>query len=217
MPSEPNSTTASPAAHYRALCPMAVASVVAGALSTLTAFSWFMALAPLLGIGLGWQAIRKIRDFPNELTGSKLARLGIGLSVAFWVVGYGWLIFARTSEIPPGYQRLRYEDLQPDPRVPTEVIPQSAQDLRDKRVFVKGFMQPSRRQTGIRDFVLCPSNGECKFCVPNPKRTEMIRVVLQGDLEAVFTTHLIGVGGRFQVDPADPSGIPYGVEADYLK
>ena len=44
----------------------------------------------------------------------------------------------------------------------------------------------------------------------------MIRVVLQGDLEAIYTTHLIGVGGRFQVDANDPSGIPYSIQADYL-
>jgi len=41
-------------------------------------------------------------------------------------------------------------------------------------------------------------------------------VSLQGDLEATFTTHLIGVAGRFRVDANHPSGIPYGLEADYL-
>ena len=78
-------------------------------------------------------------------------------------------------------------------------------------------MQPRRQQTGIKEFILCPTNGECPFCNPNPKRTEMIRVVLQGDLETVYTTHPIGVGGRFQVDPGSPSGIPYSLEADYLR
>jgi hypothetical protein len=216
LPSDANSDS-TPTTPYRALCPTAVASVVVGALSILTVFSWVLAAVPLLGIGLGWRAHRKIRQAPNEWTGLGMARLGVGLSVSLWAVGYGWLICARASEVPYGYQRVDYETLQPDPNAPTELIPQSALDLQDKRVYIKGFMQPGRRQTGIKDFNLVPANGECPFCIPNPKRTERIRVVLQGDLEAIYTTRLIGVGGRFQVDPADPSGIPYGLEADYLR
>jgi hypothetical protein len=219
QPLETNSAsvTSRPAVHYRAICPAAVGSIVVGALSILTVFSWFLAIVPLMGIGLGWRAMRRIRRAPEECTGFGVARLGIGLSVGLWIVGYGWLIFARTSEVPFGYQRVTYEMLQPDPNAPADPIPQSALDLQDKKVFVKGYMQPRRQQTGIKEFILCPSNGECPFCTPNPKRTEMIRVVLQGDLETIYTTHLIGVGGRFQVDPADPSGVPYSLEANYIR
>ena len=155
----------------------------------------------MVGIGLGWRAVQRIRRAPDEWTGLGLARLGIGLSAGFWLVGYGWLFFARVSEVPYGYERVGYEALQPDPNTPTMPIPQTALDMQDKRVFVKGYMKPLRRQTGIKEFTLCPSNGECPFCTPNPKPTEMIRIVLQGDLETVFTTHVVGVGGRFQVDP----------------
>ena len=174
-------------------------------------------MAPLLGIGLGWLAQRRIRQSPDEWTGLGLARLGIGLSISLWVVGYGWLAVARTREVPFGYTLVHYELLQPDPNAHAEPIPQSALDMQDKKVFIKGYMQPRRQQTGIREFILCPSNGECPFCTPNPKRTEMIRVVLQGDLETIYTTHLIGVGGRFQVDAEDPSGVPYSLEADIIR
>jgi hypothetical protein len=137
--------------------------------------------------------------------------------VGLWVVGYGWLVFARVREVPYGYEPVSYEMLQPDPNAPAEPIPQSALDMQDKRVYIKGYMKPVRRQTGIKEFTLCPSNGECPFCIPNPKRTEMIRVILQGDLETVYTTHLIGVGGRFQVDADSPSGVPYSLDANYLR
>ncbi len=217
VPLEPTSATAPPAVRYRALCPPAVASVVVGALSILSGFHWSLALVPLVGIGLGWHAVKRIRQVPDEWTGLGLARLGIGLSLGLWIVGYGWLLFARVSEVPYGYERVSYEMLQPDPNAPAEPIPQSALDMQDKRVFIKGYMKPVRRQTGIKEFTLCPSNGECPFCTPNPKRTEMIRVMLQGDLETVYTTHLIGVGGRFQVDASSPTGIPYSLETDYLR
>jgi hypothetical protein len=216
LPLETNSATTP----YRAMCLWAVMSVVAGALSIpilVFWFSWFWAVVPLTGIGLGWRALGQIRQAPNEWTGLRLAQFGIGLSLGLWVVGYGWLVLAGVRDVPYGYELIAYDKLQPDPNAPADPIPQSALDLQDKRVFLKGFMRPGRRQTGIREFVLVPVNGECPFCIPNPKQTEMVRIVLQGDLETIYTTHQIGVGGRFQVDPADPSRIPYCVDADYIR
>ena len=50
MPLETNSATAplpESAVHYHALCPLATTSVVLGALSILTVFSWYLAVIPL--------------------------------------------------------------------------------------------------------------------------------------------------------------------------
>lgn len=218
--SEPTGPISEPIRHtpqYRALCPRAMASVAVGALSILTALHWLLAFVPLVGIGLGLRARRQIRQAPTEWTGDGLAQLGIGLSLGFWMIGYGWLIFAGGSGVPYGYQRITYEMLQPDPNMPADPIPQTALDLQDKRVFVKGFMKPRRQQTGIKEFILCPVTGQCPFCIPNPKPTEMIRVVLQGDLETTYQTYQIGVGGQFQANPNDPGGIPYTIEADVLR
>jgi hypothetical protein len=222
MPLYPEPTSAHPesAVHYRALSPLAILSVVVGALSIPVLvfwFSWFWAVVPLFGIALGWRAIRQINDAPTEWTGETLARAGIWLSAVLWGFGYVWLVFAGAREIPYGYTLVRYEDLQPDPNSPAEPIPQSALDMKEKKIYVKGFMQPRRQQSGIKDFILCPSTGDCQFCTVNPKITEKIRVVLQGDLEATYTTRQIGVGGRFQVDPQDPGGIPYSIEADCIR
>jgi hypothetical protein len=206
-----------PTARYRALNPLAVTSVVLGALSVVTALHWALAVVPAAGIIVGWRAWKQITRAPEEWTGLTLTRVGIGLSVVFWLFGYGWLILARASEVPFGYQRVSYEDLQPDPTKPTEPVPQSALDMQDRKVYLEGYMQSRRTLTGIKEFVLQPANGECPFCIPNPKPTEKIRVSLQGDLEATYTTHLVRVAGRFRVDAGDPSGIPYGIEADILQ
>ena len=205
-----------PAVPYRALCPSAVLSVVLGVLSIGTALSWYLTLVPLLGIWLGRRAMRRIREAPDQWTGLELARVGLGLSVGFWILGAGWL-YSSGGGVPYGYQLVRYDELQPDSSDAAEPIPQTARDLQDKRIFVKGYMQPRRKQSGIKEFVLCPNNGECAYCIPNPKPTEKIRVLLQGDLRTFYTTGLIGVGGRFQVDPADPGGIPYTLEADCIR
>jgi hypothetical protein len=212
-----DSTSPLPPSRYRALHPLAVVSTVVAGLSIITMLHWALAVVPLAGILLGWAALRQIRKAPDEWTGLRLAQIGIVLSAALWVFGYGWLLFAKTSEVPPGYQRLSYDDLQPDPSKPTEPIPQTARDLNDAKVFVQGFMQSRRQLTGIKEFILQPASGECAFCIPSPKPTEKIRVILQGDMEAAYTSHLISVAGRFRVDLTDPSGIPYAIEANYLK
>lgn len=210
-------TTSPPApARYRALNPLAVTSVVLGALSILTAMHWGFAVIPLAGIIVGWVAWKQIRKAPEEWIGETLVQIGVGLSLLLWIIGYGWLIFAKSSEIPYGYQPVTYEMLQPDPLKPTEPIPQSALDMDDKKVYLRGFIQARRTVTGIKEFILCPTNADCPFCIPSPKPTEKIRVILQGDLEATYTTHEIGVAGRFRINRNDVGGIPYELDATYL-
>ena len=212
-----NSTSPPPAAtQYRALNPLAVTSTALGVLSIVTMLHWSLAVVPLAGIIVGWVAWKQIRKAPDEWIGATLVKVGIGLSVALWLLGYVCIYVRSCEKIPRGYALITYAKLQPDPMTPTEPIPQTAIDMDDKKVYMEGYMQSRRTLTGIKEFILCPANGECPFCIPNPKRTEKIRVSLQGDLEATFTTHLIGVAGRFRVDANHPRGIPYGLEADYL-
>jgi hypothetical protein len=205
-----------PATRYRALNPLALTSVVLGVLSIVAWLHWALAVIPLAGIIVGWVAWKQIQKAPEEWIGKRLVQVGVGLSVALWLFGYGWLIFARRSEVPPGYDRITYTMLQPDPAKPTEPIPQTAIDMDDKKVYMQGYMQSRRTLTGIKEFILCPTNGDCPFCTPSPRPTEKVRVVLQGDLEATYTTHPIGVAGHFRINRNDIGGIPYELDADYL-
>ena len=212
-----NSSATSPPTRYRAIDPLAVVCVIFGFLSALTALNWWMAVIPAIGIILGLCSRRKIRRAPDVFAGLGLAKLGICTSVVLWVIGYGWLMFHKVSEVPYGYAEIKYETLQPDPNQPTQPVPQSALDMQDKKVFVHGYMQPRRQQTRIKEFIICPTQGRCPFCTPDPKPTEMIRVTLTGDLEANYTTRRVGVAGRFRVDLNDPSGIPYAIETEILR
>ncbi len=206
-----------PYGRYRRISPAAVASVIFGALSVLTPLHWLLGLVPAIGIALGWWALMQIREFPAELTGRGLARLGLWLSVAFWVAGHGWLALQRVQEVPHGYQRVTYDMLQPDPEVRGERIPPAVFELQDKKVFIRGYMQADRQQTRLKAFILCPAMPNCDFCIPDPKPTEMILVELQGDLEARYTTHLKRLGGKFQVNAQTLDGVPYRLKADYMK
>jgi len=150
------------------------------------------------------------------MTGSVYARLGMVLAVVFWIGGYGWLLLAKVAEVPYGYRAVRYDQLQPDRNDPDQAIPQTALDLKDKRIFLKGYISDTRYKVRLKRFILCPTNGVCQFCIPNPTRTEMIRVTLSGDLATDYTTRLIGVGGRFHIDEKNVQ-VPYAMEVDYLK
>ncbi|MGA2034200.1 MAG: DUF4190 domain-containing protein [Thermoguttaceae bacterium] len=204
-----------PAVRYRALSRTAVASFVLGALSIVVFLSWFLAMLPLAAIALGIAALRRIRWTPEELTGRELARAGILLAVGFWLGGYLWLALSWSNEAPWGYERIEYSALQPDWKA-GEKVAHKAQELEDQLVYVKGYMSPTRQQTKLRKFILCPTNGVCQFCNPNPRPTEMIRVRMVGDQTADFTNHLIGIGGKFHYDAEDRAA-PYSMDVDYIR
>ncbi|MFZ1933613.1 MAG: DUF4190 domain-containing protein [Thermoguttaceae bacterium] len=206
-----------PATRYRALNPLAFTSVVLGALSILAWLHWAFAVVPLAGLIVGWVAWKQIRKAPEEWTGKPFVIAGVLLSALLWLSGCIFLTVVRASEIPYGYDRITYAMLQPDPMKPTEPIPQAAIDMVDRKVYMQGYMQLRRTMTGIKEFILCPTNGDCPFCTPSPRPTEKVKVILQGDLEATYVPHQVGVAGHFRIDRNNTGGIPYQLEADYLR
>jgi hypothetical protein len=230
---------------YRAVTGLGVASLVLGLLSALSFLHWVWGLVPAAGIVTGWIAWRRISRTPEEITGASFAKWGMILSAATWALGTTWLTYLYFTQAPPGYKVVSFADLQPPPGSPPEVLfPPSAEQLDGERVFIRGYMVPGRRQSGITRFFLNDDPGVCSFCAPKPKITQLIEVILTNDLEAEFTSHLIGVGGKFRVEtgkskkkteneqaartstnakagqpsPEKPSGgVLYQLEADYLR
>ncbi len=206
---------------YQSLSTLAVTSVVFGGLSMLVVFDGSLFAVPIAGIALGLLAIRRIRALPDQLTGERLASIGIGLSVALGAIGYGWLAAARAAEVPHGYIAVGYSDLQPDPDHPEQQIPPKARELAGKKVFIKGYMYPGRQQYGLKKFIMSRENGYCKFCTPNPRPTDLIVVTMAGDLETRYTRKLLRLGGKLQVDEDWASGKSghalYRLEADYIR
>lgn len=205
-------SAAKPATQYRALCPLAVMSLALGALSLLTIImetwsAWFVAtLIPIGGVILGWIAIKRIDRAPAELFGRRLAQIGIWLSIGLWLFGSVLSCYLYSSAIPAGYQPITFETLWPEGASLNRTIPQNVRDMEDKKIFLRGYMQPRRQQTGIKEFILCASNGECPTC-PNPSQNQLVRVKLPDDVTTEYTTRLIGVAGRFHISDGDPSGV----------
>jgi len=206
---------------YRSLSGIAVASVVFGLLSAVTFLDWSLALVPVIGIALGWIALRRIRRNPEESVGRNWALTGMALCAAFWIGGYVRLTYAYFNQTPAGYVLLSFKDLQPPADRPDLRFTETAEMLDKRKVFVWGWMTPGRQKSGIREFLLINDPGTCTFCAPQPRPTELIRVKLADHQSIEYTTRQIGIGGEFTLhsDPNDQAmgGLVYQIEADCFR
>jgi hypothetical protein len=205
--------------NYRPLSSIAVASLVMGLLSGVALLDWVMLAFPLVGIVLGIYAVRTVGRQAFEVSGLPLAKAGLLMSIAFLIAGFGWLSYSYAVEVPDGYLRVSYGELQPGPDDPADRVPPSALDLDGKRIFIKGYVYPGKQTDGIETFLLCRDRGDCCFG-GNPKITDRIVVKLVNDRRLTFKPTLQKVGGTFHVErgtAVDAGGaVLYRLEADYL-
>jgi hypothetical protein len=207
---------------YRALSSLAVVSFVAGLLSALTFLGWSLAAIPMVGIVAGLLAMRHIRANPDQYTGELFALLGTLLCGLLWIGGWSRLAYVHATEVPPGYERISYDDLQIDPEQPAELPPARATELDGKKVFIKGYVyQPTGGQTsGLTRFILVRDKGQCCFG-GNPKITDMIEVKLKKGLEAEFNMQVRKLAGTFRLGEGQSihglAGALYHLDADHLE
>ncbi len=216
---------AAPADHYeqyRALSTSAVASLIVGLLSPLAILDWTLVVIPLIGVPLSLLALVKVRRHRDELSGEALARTGLLLTLLFSIVGPAWLSYVYVTEVPDGYARISYSELQPDESQPGQLVPPQALDLEGKKIFIKGYVYPGQRKDGIREFLLVRDQGDCCFG-GDPKITDRIQVSLEDSLELTYQTRLHKLGGTFHVEPQNKAidgakgGVFYHLKADYLQ
>ncbi len=207
---------------YRALSTAAVASLIVGFLSPLAILSWTLVVVPWIGAPLSLVALFKVRRHREELSGEGLAKAGLVLSLLFGVLGPAWLSYVYVTEVPDGYARISYADLQPDASQPGQLVPPTALQLEGKKIFIKGYVYPGQRKDGIHEFLLVRDQGDCCFG-GDPKITDRIQVTLEQPLELTYQPRLHKLGGTFHVEPHDSAidgakgGVFYHLKADYLK
>ena len=166
---------------YRSLSGIAVASVLVGVASAVTFLDWSLAIVPVVGMALGWIAIRRVRRNPEESVGLAWARTGIVL-LGDRLDRRIRLAYARLFQSDAG--RLRANHVRGS-TAPTAFGPSSgsseAAEMLDKRkVFLWGFMYPGRQKAGIKEFLLMEDPGTCAYCSPQLKPTQVLRVKLVG-------------------------------------
>jgi hypothetical protein len=215
-------TTAADYEQYRALSTSAVAGLIVGLLSCVAILGWTLVAIPAIGVLVSLYALVRTGRHRDELTGERLALAGLLLSLGFGIAGPAWLTYEYVTEVPPGYLRVSYAELQPDPTQPGQLVPPVALELEGKKVFIKGFVYPGRQTEGIHEFLLVRDQGDCCFG-GNPKITDRIHVKLEDPLRLTYRPRLHKLGGTFHVEPHDATidnakgGVFYHLKADYLQ
>jgi hypothetical protein len=204
---------------YRKVSPFAVLSVVCATLSVLTVLGWFFLAIPAAGLYFAYRGWRQILRAPEDVTGGGLVRVGFVLSLVLFLAGGSYLLYECRHAAPPGYEKLGWEMLQPDRDKPSQRVSDKAKELDGKRVFIRGYIYPTKQIVGLRRFILVPSEGHCNFCTPQIKPTDMLHVICSGDLTAEYRNYQVGVGGLLRVLPAEGelAGTVYGLEADVFR
>lgn len=206
---------------YRPTSPMATTSLVVGIISALSMTlaedvgAIGLAVMPILGILLGIRGLSSAKRY--DMAGSKLAKIGMVLSIVSLFGGEALRAYVVANEAPPGSIKIAYEDLQSqDPMNP---IPPAAKELDGKKVYIKGYVYPGKEQRGIKSFVLCRDNGDCCFG-GQPKLNDMIEVTLKEPLTLDYDTRMRRVAGVFKVQEKQEGTlgrILYQMEADFLQ
>lgn len=216
------SPTASPADYdrYREMCVSAVAALVIGIASLPSLIFPALLVLPLVGVVVGAVALRKIKKRPHELMGQGIARVGLVLSLLLFVGGTTYAIRTYLTELPEGYRRTSFSELQPDKRKPELPVSPLALELDGSRVFIKGYIYPSDKSSQLNRFVLVPDMGTCCFG-GQPKLTDMIEVTLDEGLLTNWSTRRRRIAGTLLVDTRKKpisglDGVYYRLKADYL-
>ncbi len=208
---------------YRAISKAAVVSLLLVFASLLALIFPTLLVLPAIGLMLGLLARRNLRRYPREVTGripALLGTLGCGLLL---VGGAGYHIAIYLTEVPDGYQRISFDELQfEQPNRPT-AVPDLPTQLDGKQVFVKGYVHPGVSDMGqIRRFVLVPDMGTCCFG-GQPKLSDMIEVRIVGSSSVRYGTRKRRLAGTFHVRDqvrqvaGGLNGGYYELEADYVK
>ena len=209
-------------APYRSVSRAAISSVFLLVLSaTGLVFPVLLSLA-LVGAAIGWVGWRNIRRYPDELTGRVMAFLGTVGCLLMLVGGSAMHTYVYLTEVPDGYERISFRDLQfeTDRRTAQPQLPYA---LDGKRVFVKGYVHPGvSSMAAIHRFVLVPDMGTCCFG-GQPALSDMIEVTIVDAPGVKYSQRKRKLGGILTVNNRQKpvagglQGGYYELNADYVR
>ncbi|MCA9102131.1 MAG: DUF3299 domain-containing protein [Pirellulales bacterium] len=189
---------------YRAISSLAIVALVLSLLSGVVLLNVATLPISIAAVALSILAVWRIRRRSDELIGLGVAKAALVISSLLLVCGVSWASFVYATEVPEGFERLSFRQLQP-PRdaPPGQLLPADVKDWDGTDVFIKGYIHPSTpggSRSGIQKFILVPDQGTCCFG-GQPKLTDMIQVSLLDGETTDYSMWSRGVWGRFHVRP----------------
>lgn len=185
---------------YRAMSSGAVASIIFAVIGLIGGL-FFWPLLGLSGLGLlaGVLSLRKIAKFPEEFDGKQIAKFGIVANLLVVLGGAGMHGYVYLTEVPEGYTRVNFWELQQPGEVdqPTS----KAFEIDGQAVFLKGYIHPSSGGGLLKRFILVPDLGTCCFG-GQPKSSDMIEITLSGGDTTTASLRKRKLAGTFVLNRA---------------
>ncbi|HTN74307.1 MAG TPA: hypothetical protein VL096_03640 [Pirellulaceae bacterium] len=206
---------------YRTLSKAALLSPILGifALAGL-AFPSLLVLA-VAGFALALVGLSSIRRYPDEYSGRWLAITGLVFCSLLAIGGTTMHAVEYATEVPEGYQRISFYDLNPeDPKAPA-LPPPGAVALNGQQVFIKGYVFPDGQGDDIKQFVMIPDLKTCCFG-GQPKLTDMILVTLREPHRTVYNQRRRKLTGVLKVNSylhpvSGVTGVFYELDAESIQ
>ncbi len=201
--------------HYRAVSRTAILGAVIASLAfVLMALSAYASVtqsgdeatalaASFLGLcaaAIGLISVLTIRKYPTEYTGGRMAYCATIAGILLCLGGGALYAHTIATEVPPGYIRTGFWELQPDPDRPELPVSPKSLELSGQKVFIKGYIHPGVASSGKVDrFILVPDMGTCCFG-GDPKATDMIEVHIPDPAHRLaYARRMVKLAGEFEV------------------
>ncbi len=187
---------------YRAISRAAVFSIiffVIALLGLVPSFEFALILA-VPGIISACFALKSISTYPDEFSGRNLALFGLVANIGVLAAGIGIHSYIYMTEVPEGYQRVNFWELQQAqdrPDGPTTL----AYEIDGKQVFLKGYIHPSSGAGKLKEFILVPDLGTCCFG-GQPRSSDMLEVKLLGGQTLTANYRKRKLAGTFKLNKA---------------
>ncbi|WP_236622363.1 DUF3299 domain-containing protein [Novipirellula maiorica] len=208
---------------YRAVSRAAIASVVFFVLAFPGLIPTFSPLLILTAVGIaaGIVGYRATKQYPDEYSGAALARFGVIANALLMVSGIGLHTYIYMTEVPEGYTRIPFHELQQPEGMP-DIPTRFAYDIDGNKVFLKGYIHPASGSGALRQFILVPDLGTCCFG-GQPKSSDMIEVTVTNgkNVKAGLTKRKLA--GKFQLNRTPQkltdfdNNIFYRIKADQVR
>ena len=199
---------------YKQVATLSVGALVAAVFGILGFFWTPFIASSILGVTLGVLAYRKIMRAPEEMTGGKLATISIVASALLAVSSTCWRTYSYFTSAPPGYVIVPFDSmgLTKDGEIDEKIL-----ELDGRKVYIEGFMYPTKQHAGIENFTLVRTVGHCQYCSPGQNPADMIAVQMERGHSVKYRANKsVAVGGVLSVDPNwrnEQGAIPYSIKA----
>lgn len=206
---------------YRTVSKAALLSPILGLLALPGLMFPSLLVIALAGVVLALVGLSSIRRYPDEYSGRGFAFAGLAFCGLLGVGGTVSHIVEYLTEVPEGFERISFVELNPeDPQAPA-MPPKTAIALDGKPVFIKGYVYPDGQGEDIKQFVMIPDLKTCCFG-GQPKLTDMILVTLRDPHRTVYNQRKRKLTGVLKVDtsmrPVDGvTGVYYELDAESIK